>query len=90
MIDTLTASNTLQENGFSRKQSEVLVHVIAQQNEELATKQDIQLLKKDMQVLRADMQALREDITKSIRHIFWLLALIFPVMITILVLFTQQ
>ncbi|MGI9255711.1 MAG: hypothetical protein ACR2PY_02110 [Salinispira sp.] len=123
MIDTLRASKTLQKNGFSLQQSDILAKVIAQQSEELATRQDIQLLKKDtetlqlammqdiqllkkdMETLRTDVQtlqeetkenilALRNDLTKSMRHLFWFIALLLPIimttMITILVLFAQQ
>ncbi len=59
MIDTLRTSKKLLENGFSPQQSEVLVDVIAQHNEELATKQDIQFLRKDIHAQSVDIQSLK-------------------------------
>ena len=96
MIDTLKASKKLLENGFSPQQSEVLVHVIAQRDEERATKHDIRSLQKDIQSLReetkkdnqslkeetkASIQSLKEAMEKSHSIMFWILGLSIPAVI---------
>jgi len=64
MIDTLKASRELKASGFSEEQAESIINVVADTNEQTATKEDIHLLKKDMQLLRKDIQILAESIAQ--------------------------
>ncbi len=69
MIDTLKASKKLLENGFSSQQSEALVNVIAQCDEEPVMKHDVTSLQIDIQELKKVIQEQSKDIQSLMKSI---------------------
>jgi len=69
MIDTLKASRKLKASGFSEEQAESIINVVADTNEQTATKEDIHLLQKDIQILAQSIAKLKEYVDIRFDHI---------------------
>jgi hypothetical protein len=76
MFNELESVKILEETGFTRKQSEVLLQIFIEfMEEKFATRQDFLILSHEFQLLRQEFQHLRqdfahfkEDIRKEIRE----------------------
>lgn len=59
MIDTAAAIEGLTAEGIPANQARAIVRIVAQRNEEIATKSDILALKSDIRRLENDIRALK-------------------------------
>lgn len=83
LLNTHTMYKKFIQHGFSEDHAEVIVEAINDQNENLATKQDLAILKTelraDMTELRADMTELRAELDTKIEsintNIKWIMAI---------------
>lgn len=67
MIDTAAAIDGLTAEGIPVNQARAIVRTIAQRNEEVATKSDVQALKGDIRRLDARIDALRSEFTSEMK-----------------------
>ena len=59
--DTRRAYNDLTSAGLDPTAANVIVDLLHERDEEVATKQDIQLLKQDIELLRKEIELVRSD-----------------------------
>ncbi|WP_424947749.1 hypothetical protein [Candidatus Spongiihabitans sp.] len=69
MFDTLAYASKLKEAGFTERQAkaqaEALVAVV---NENLATKEDIELIRRDMKLIRREMKELSTSLQRDMKE----------------------
>ncbi len=77
-FDTLTVSKNLQDAGIEPRHAEAIALAVKDNQGELATKQDIQLLKTE---LKADIEQVKAELKVDITWIKWSMAAMIAVML---------